>query len=90
MRLIGGKPLNNFLLILMSITHRYFSTSDLICADDSISWWYAQGGHWINLGLPMYVEIYRDPENGAEIQNYACGRSGIMMRLRIVNSAKNE
>ena len=66
-----------------------FSPLDLICADESISRWYGQGGHWINLGLPMYVEIDRKPENGAEIQNSACGQSGIMMRLRIVKSAKN-
>ena len=38
----------------------------------------------------MYVEKYRKPENGAEIQNSACGRSGIIMQLRIVKSAKNE
>ena len=38
----------------------------------------------------MYVAMDRKPDNGAEIQNYACGRSGIIMRLRIVNSAKNE
>ena len=38
----------------------------------------------------MYVEMDRKPENLAEIQNAAYVRSGIMMRLRIVNSAKNE
>ena len=38
----------------------------------------------------MYVAMERKPENGAEIQNSVCGRSGIMMRLRIVKSAKNE
>ena len=32
----------------------------------------------------------RNPENGAEIQNSACGRLGIMMHLRIVNSVRNE
>ena len=67
-----------------------FSPLGLICADESISQWYGQGGHWINLGLPMYVVMDRKPENGAEIQNSACEWSGIMMRLRIVKSAKNE
>ena len=38
----------------------------------------------------MYVAKYKKLENGAEIQNSACWRSGIMMWLRIVNSAKNE
>ena len=38
----------------------------------------------------MYVAMGKNPENGADIQNYACGRSRIMMRLRIVKSVKNE
>ena len=38
----------------------------------------------------MYMEIYRKPDNGAEIQNSACGRSDIMMQLRIVKSENNE
>ena len=38
----------------------------------------------------MYVEIYRKMYNGVEIQNTVCRRSGIMMRLRIVKSARNE
>ena len=41
-----------------------FSPSDIICDDDSIMRWYQQGGHWINLGLPMYVEMERNPDNG--------------------------
>ena len=67
-----------------------FSPSDLICADDSISRWYGQGGNWINLGLIIYVEMDRKPENGAEIHNDTCRRSEIMMRLRIVKSARSE
>ena len=54
-----------------------FYPLDLICADDSISQWYEQGGHWINLVFPIYVAIYRKPENGVDIQNSACRRSGI-------------
>ena len=38
----------------------------------------------------MYVSIDRKPGNGEDIQNSACGQSGIMMRLRIVKSEKNE
>ena len=55
-----------------------------------MSWWYRQGGHWINHGLPMYVAIDRKPENGCEIQNAACGRSGVMIRLKIVKTAEEE
>jgi hypothetical protein len=58
-----------------------FIPSELICVDESISRWYGQGGSWINHGLPMYVAIDRKPENGCEIQNSACGKSGVMLRL---------
>ena len=67
-----------------------FSPSDLICADESISRWYGQGCHWINLVLPIYVAMDRKPENGVDIHTVACGWSGIMMWLRIVKSARNE
>ena len=86
MRLIGGEfvtPFNEY-------RTQIFSPSGLICADESILWWYGQGGHWINLGFSMYVEMDRKPENGEDIQNSACRRSGIMMRLRIVKSVNNE
>jgi hypothetical protein len=62
----------------------FFSPSDTICVDESMSRWYGQGGHWINQGLPQYVAIDRKPENGCEIQNAACGRSGVMLRLKLV------
>jgi len=58
----------------------------VLCVDESISRWYGQGGNWINLGLPMYISIDRKPENGCEIQDVACGESGIMMRLRLVKT----
>lgn len=61
-----------------------FVPSHLICVDESISRWYGQGGAWINKGLPMYIAINRKPENGCEIQNAACGVSGVMLRLTIV------
>ena len=48
-----------------------FSPSDFICADESISRWYGQGGHWINFGLLMYVAMGRNTNNGMEIQNSA-------------------
>ena len=63
----------------------YFNPSDLICVDESMSRWYGQGGHWINHGLPQYIAIDRKPENGCEIQNAACGRSGVMLRLKAMS-----
>jgi hypothetical protein len=67
-----------------------FSPSDLICADESISRWYGQGGYWINHGLPQYIAIDRKPEFGCEIQNSCCGRSGIMMRLLLVKTMEEQ
>lgn len=64
--------------------------SESICVDESMSKWYGQGGHWIQRGLPMYVAIDRKPENGCELQNAACGRSGIMLRLRVVTTAEHQ
>jgi hypothetical protein len=68
----------------------HYSCSDAICVDESISRWYGLGGHWINMGLPMYVAIERKPDNGCEIQNACDGRSGIMMQLKLVRSATAE
>ena len=67
-----------------------FVPSDRICVDESISRWYGLGGYWINMGLPQYVAIDRKPENGCEIQNAACGRSGVMLRLKLVETAESE
>ena len=36
------------------------------------------------------MKMERKPDNGAEIHNSSFVRSGIMMRLRILKSAKNE
>jgi hypothetical protein len=68
----------------------YFIPSHTICVDESISRWYGQGGFWINIGLPMYMAIDRKPENGCEIQNAACGNSGVMLRLKLVKTAEEE
>ena len=38
----------------------------------------------------MYVAIDSNPENRAEIQNSACGRSGITMQIRTMKSMNNE
>jgi Transposase IS4 len=60
----------------------HYTPSSVIVVDESISRWYGLGGHWINMGLPMYyVAIDRKPDNGCDIQNAADGRSGIMMQL---------
>ena len=68
----------------------YFIPSNLICADESISHWYELGGHWVNTGLYCYVTIDRKPENGCEIQNSVCGKSGIMLRIKLVKNANGE
>jgi len=67
-----------------------FHPSDIICVDESISRWCGLGGSWINKGLPMYVAIDRKPEDGCEIQDSCCGKSNIMMRLKLVKTATEE
>jgi len=68
----------------------FFHPPDVICVDESMSRWYGMGGTWINKGLPMYVAMDRKPENGAEIQDSCCGKSNIMMRLKLVKSSTEE
>jgi hypothetical protein len=67
---------------------KYVKPSDTLCVDESISRWYGLGGHWINMGLPMYISLDRKPEDGAEIQNVCDGHSNIMLRLKLVKSAQ--
>jgi Transposase IS4 len=40
--------------------------------------------------LPIAVAIDRKPENGCEIQNCACGATGVMLQLKIVKCNKLE
>jgi Transposase IS4 len=68
----------------------HYSPTKVICVDESMSRWYGLGGHWINMGLPMYVAIDRKPDNGCEIQNCCDGLTGIMMQLKLVKSAVQE
>ena len=63
-----------------------FCPGENVVVDESMSRWYGHGGHWINAGLPHYVAIDRKPENGAEIQNAACGKSGVLIQLKLVKS----
>ena len=67
-----------------------FRPSELICVDESMVRWYGTGGEWINAGLPHYVAIDRKPENGCEIQDSCCGRSGVMLQLKIVKSTEDD
>lgn len=69
---------------------QYFLPGDKTCVDESISRWHGMGGDWINAGLPMYVAIDRKPENGCMIQNACCSSSGVMLRLRMVKTKREE
>ena len=68
----------------------YFTPSEIICVDESISRWYGLGGSWINKVLPHYVAMDRKPENGAKIQDSCCGKSNIMMRMKLVKTPTEE
>jgi hypothetical protein len=67
---------------------RYFHPAYAICVDESMIRWYGLGGTWINMGMPMYVSIQRKPEDGLEIHDSCCGKSRILMQLRLVKSAE--
>jgi Transposase IS4 len=66
----------------------FFSPGWQVCVDESMSRWYGLGGHWINIGLPMYVAMDRKPEDGLEIQNACCAHSGIMFQIKLVKTAE--
>ena len=90
MIIIGGKLLKTFLLILMSIAHRF----SLLLISYVLMSTYRGGMDRVVIGsiwvFSMYVAMKRNPDNGEDIQNAECGQSGIIMQLRIVNSVMNE
>ena len=53
-----------------------FIPSEWICADESISQWYGLGGHWINIGLPMYVAIDRSQKVAVKFKIVHAGKVG--------------
>ena len=67
-----------------------FVPSGEICADETIIRWYGLGGAYVNIGLPMYVELDRKPDSGCEIQDICCVHSKIMLQLKVVDSAEEE
>jgi hypothetical protein len=66
-----------------------FTPSEVICVDESISRC-GQRGQWIGHGLQHYISIDRNPEKGCEIQNFACERSDITMRIHLVTTSEDE
>lgn len=67
-----------------------FEPSENICVDESFSRWYGHGGAWIDKGLPHYVSLERKPEAGCEIQNSACGESGVLLKLKLVKAISED
>ena len=67
-----------------------FIPGDCIYADELISRWYGLGGECINIGLPMYVDIDRNLNNGCKIQDAASRRLKIMIRLKLVKIGTKE
>jgi len=82
--------INDFISSIDDHRAAHVTPGDTICVEGSMVKWYGLGGAWISNGLPMYVSIARKPENGCEIQNAACGRSGIMLRLHLVTTAADQ
>jgi len=81
---------NDFITAINFHREEHVTPGETLCVDESILKWYGLGGHWIEVQLPMYVAIDRKPENGCEIQNTACGRSGILSRLHFVTTAADQ
>ena len=82
MRIISGNSLKTLLLILMIILY----SSSLIRILSVLIIPYQGGTDRVVIGsiwvFRMYVAMYRNPDNGTEIQNYACRRSGIMTQAQ--------
>ena len=83
------KYVDNFVTYFNKHCEEFFLPSELLCVDESISRWYGQGSYYINHVLPMYIAIKRKAENGCEIQTTACGRSSVMLRLKLVKTANH-
>ena len=67
-----------------------YHPSDSIYVNESMPRGYGIGGHWINAGLPQYISIDRNPENGCEIHNAAYGVSRIMVQLKLAKTSSEE
>ena len=79
--------IDDFLTLLNGHKMTYFEPSYILTVDESMVRWYGLGGSWMNkLGPPHYIAIDRKPENCCEIQDTACGMSGVMLKLKIVKS----
>mmetsp|Transcript_19195 Transcript_19195/g.28948 ORF Transcript_19195/g.28948 Transcript_19195/m.28948 type:complete len:98 (-) Transcript_19195:226-519(-) len=49
------KRVDDFVEAFNKYRQSNYHPSDWICVDKSISRWYGLGGHWINIGLSLYV-----------------------------------
>ena len=47
--------------------------------------WYVLGGDWINLGLPNYMHMDKNPDAGWKINYTWCGISMVMLKLELEN-----
>jgi Transposase IS4 len=81
---------DDFVALFNGHRKMYFEPSHILTVNESMVRWYGLGGTWINMGLPHYLAIDRKPENGCEIQNAACGISGVMLKLKIVKLATHK
>ena len=52
--------------------------------DKSLSRCYRLGGEWINIFLTHYVQMYCKPYNGCKIQGSCCGKSMMILKLKLV------
>ena len=81
---------NDFITAFNDYRASNYPPLELICVDESISRWNGLGGHWINIGLPLYVAINRKPENRAKTQDACDSKSKIMLHLKLVKGARED
>lgn len=67
-----------------------YSPSDKLTADRSMSPWYGLSGFWGNMDPSPCTALEGRPENACEIQDLCDGRTGILLRLSIVKTARKE
>ena len=87
MKIVGGCWLTTLSLSSNDRRESHHRPSGILCVDESIFPWCGYGGEWINIGLPMSIEIERKPKNGCEVQTCCDGETGVMMRMKRVKSA---
>ena len=65
-----------------------FVPGKVLCVDECMSAWRGQNGKYCVEGMPHVTKIIRKPEGvGAELKSIACGETGVLLQLEIMEGA---